>query len=243
MELIARYGGLPEELLAFAETAPMQRLRQVGMHCGCEYTACPLYKGKPAYSRYLHSLGAAAIVWHFTKDEAQSLSALFHDIATPVFAHVVDFLNGDHLAQESTEAPTHDILTNDAKLQAGLRALGLQTQDVDDYHRYPIADNDSPQLSSDRLEYTLGNAYRVFGAALDEISAVYENLTVLESEDGQPELSFRDLAAAQVFSKWSLQQSHWFVSDDDRFFMQALSDLLRLALQKGVIARDDLWRT
>ena len=24
-------------LLAFAETAPMQRLRQVGMHCGCEY--------------------------------------------------------------------------------------------------------------------------------------------------------------------------------------------------------------
>ena len=243
MEIIARYGGLPEELLAFAETAPMRRLLDVGMHCGCEYTACPLYKGKPAYSRYLHSLGAAAIVWHFTKDEAQSLSALFHDIATPVFAHVVDFLNGDHLAQESTEAPTHDILTNDAKLQAGLRALGLQTQDVDDYHRYPIADNDSPRLSSDRLEYTLGNAYRVFGASLDEISAVYEDLTVLEAEDGQPELSFRDLTAAQVFSKWSLRQSHWFVSDDDRFFMQALSDLLRLALQEGVIARDDLWRT
>ena len=77
MEIIARYGGLPEELLAFAETAPMRRLLDVGMHCGCEYTACPLYKGKPAYSRYLHSLGAAAIVWHFTKDEAQSLSALF----------------------------------------------------------------------------------------------------------------------------------------------------------------------
>ena len=121
--------------------------------------------------------------------------------------------------------------------------MGLKTQDVDDYHRYPIADNDSPRLSSDRLEYTLGNAYRVFGASLDEISAVYENLTVLESEDGQPELSFRDLTAAQVFSKWSLQQSHWFVSDDDRFFMQALSDLLRLALQEGVLSRDDLWRT
>ena len=114
---------------------------------------------------------------------------------------------------------------------------------MDDYHRYPIADNDSPRLSSDRLEYTLGNAYRVFGASLDEISAVYENLMILESEHGLPELSFRDLAAAQVFSKWSLQQSHWFVSDDDRFFMQALSDLLRLALQEGVLSRDDLWRT
>ena len=68
MELIARYGGRPETLSVFAETAPMQRLRQVGMHCGCEYTACPLYMGKQPYSRYLHSLGAAAIVWHFTKD-------------------------------------------------------------------------------------------------------------------------------------------------------------------------------
>ena len=243
MELIARYGALPEELLAFAGTKPMQRLRHVGMHCGCEYTACPIYTGKPPYSRYLHSLGAAGIVWRFTKDKAQSLSALFHDIATPVFAHVVDFLNGDHLTQESTEAPTHGILANDAETQTLLRALGLQTSDVDDYHRYPIADNDSPRLSSDRLEYTLGNAYRVFGAALDEISAVYENLTVLAAEDGQPELSFRDLEAAQAFSRWSLRQSHWFVSDDDRFFMQALSDLLRFALQTGAIARSDLWGT
>lgn len=243
MELIARYGGLPEELLAFAETAPMQRLLDVGMHCGCEYTACPLYKGKPAYSRYLHSLGAAAIVWRFTKDEAQSLSALFHDIATPAFAHVVDFLNEDHLRQESTEAPTHEILAGNMQIQALLRPLGLCTHDVDDYHRYPIADNDSPRLSSDRLEYTLGNAYRVFGAPPGEISAVYGNLFAAEAEDGLCELSFRDLEAAQTFSRWSLRQSQWFVSDDDRFFMQALADLLRFAIRTGAITKDDLLLT
>ena len=44
MELIARYGGLPEALAPFCEAAPMQRLRQIGMHCGCEYTACPIYE-------------------------------------------------------------------------------------------------------------------------------------------------------------------------------------------------------
>lgn len=243
MELIERYGGLPEELLAFAGTKPMQRLLHVGMNCGCEYTACPLYKTAQPYSRYLHSLGAAAIVWHFTSNTAQSLSALFHDIATPVFAHVVDFLNGDHLRQESTEAPTHEILTGDAEIQALLTGLGLTTADVDDYHRYPIADNDSPRLSSDRLEYTLGNAYRTFGVPLDTVSAVYQNLTVAEAEDGAPELAFRDLAAAQVFSSWSLRQSYWFVSDDDRFFMQALADLLRFALQKGAFCYEDLWQT
>ena len=217
MELIARYGGLPEALAPFCEAAPMQRLRQIGMHCGCEYTTCPIYEGKAPYTRYLHSLGAAAIVWHFTKDAAQSLSALFHDIATPAFAHVVDFLNEDHLRQESTEAPTHEILAGNMQIQALLRPLGLCTHDVDDYHRYPIADNDSPRLSSDRLEYTLGNAYRVFGAPPGEISAVYGNLFAAEAEDGLCELSFRDLEAAQTFSRWSLRQSQWFVSDDDRF--------------------------
>lgn len=50
MELIVRYGGLPEVLAPFCETAPMLRLRQIGMHCGCEYTACPIYEGKaPVY--------------------------------------------------------------------------------------------------------------------------------------------------------------------------------------------------
>ena len=243
MELIARYGGLPEEILAFAGTAPMKRLQAVGMNCGCEYTACPIYEGKAPYTRYLHSLGAAAIVWHFTKDAAQSLSALFHDIATPAFAHVVDFLNEDHLRQESTEAPTHEILAGNMQIQALLRPLGLCTHDVDDYHRYPIADNDSPRLSSDRLEYTLGNAYRVFGAPPGEISAVYGNLFAAEAEDGLCELSFRDLEAAQTFSRWSLRQSQWFVSDDDRFFMQALADLLRFAIRTGVITKDDLLLT
>ena len=35
---------LPPELLAMAETPVMQRLLRVGMHCGCEYTAYPIYR-------------------------------------------------------------------------------------------------------------------------------------------------------------------------------------------------------
>ena len=54
---------LPPELLAMAETPVMQRLLRVGMHCGCEYTAYPIYRDAVApYSRYTHSLGTAAIV-------------------------------------------------------------------------------------------------------------------------------------------------------------------------------------
>lgn len=154
---------LPPELLAMAETPVMQRLLRVGMHCGCEYTAYPIYRDAVApYSRYTHSLGTASIVWHFTHDLKQSVAGLLHDIATPAFAHVVDFLNGDHMRQESTESRTRMMIASSLELMALLDKSGLTLDDVDDYHRYPIADNDSPRLSADRLEYTLGNAHLVF---------------------------------------------------------------------------------
>lgn len=33
----------------------------------------------------------------------------------------------------------------------------IKVDEVDDYHIYPIADNDTPKLSADRLEYTFTN--------------------------------------------------------------------------------------
>ena len=173
---------IPEFLRRLADTPPMARLRQVGMNCGCEYTAFPRFAGWAPYSRFDHSLGVGLIVWHFTGDLRQSAAGLLHDVATPVFAHTVDFLNGDHLRQEATEALTAEFIARSPELQALLREYGLTTADVADYHRYPIADNDSPQLSADRLEYTLGDL-RCYGFAdAETVMAFYTDLTVEKNE-------------------------------------------------------------
>ena len=83
----------PEWLDEFCALPEMQRLKHVGMNCGCEYTSFPRFRGLPKYSRYRHSVGAALIIWHFTGSMAQTLAGLFHDIATPVFAHTVETIN------------------------------------------------------------------------------------------------------------------------------------------------------
>ena len=87
---------VPGFLQALAETPELRRLKEVGMNCGCEYTDFPLYRHTKPYSRFDHSVGVALILWHFTGSPRQTVAGLLHDIATPVFAHVVDFLNGDH---------------------------------------------------------------------------------------------------------------------------------------------------
>ena len=48
-------------------------------------------------------------------------------------------------------------------------------------------------------------------------------------------------AQADAFTRLALRQSEWFVSDDDRFSMQALADILRKAQQRGVLTVDDLY--
>ena len=226
-----------------ARTKEMQRLKYVGMNCGCEYVALHAEDMCRRYTRFEHSVGVALIVWHFTHDVKQSVAGLFHDISTPAFAHVVDFFNGDHLTQESTEEPTAAMIENPPEIQTILAQLGLTTADVCDYHRYPIADNASPQLSADRLEYTLGNFIQYGVTDKAHIKKFYRAISVGENEHGEPELVFMDKAMAEEFALCSMQCAYVYISASDRFTMQFLADGLKRAAAKGLLTVDDLYTT
>lgn len=234
---------IPPFLRPYLDTPPLVRLRDVGMNCGCEYTDFPLYRRCRPYSRFDHSVGVALIIWHFTGNPRQTVAGLLHDIATPVFAHVVDFLNGDHLRQESTEEKTEDFIRRCPALLALLDQDGLTVADVADYHRYPIADNPSPRLSADRLEYTLGNLWHYGFLDRAPLERFYRDLTVGSGEDGETELAFQTLETAEAFTQASLRTSRVYVADEDRFAMQSLADLLRAALERHVLTREDLYAT
>ena len=227
---------IPAFLRHAAQTPPMQRLRFVGMNCGCEYTAFPLFSRCRPYSRFDHSMGAALITWHFTADPHQAMAALLHDIATPVFSHVVDFLKGDYLTQESTESGTQEIILSSPELTDALKAHGLDPALVTDYHRYPIADNDAPRLSADRLEYTLGNIVNFGFGDENTVRALYDDL---RAEDG--ELVFTQEKTACQFARYALQCGRIYVCDEDRYAMQILSELLGKALDGKILSWEDLY--
>ncbi len=234
---------LPPFIRELCRTPELQRLRRVGMNCGCEYTSFPRFRKLGSYSRFDHSLGTARIVWRFTEDPVQTAAALFHDIATPVFAHSVDFLRGDYLRQEATEAETGRIIRSSEAIGAVLKKQGIEADAVVDYHCYPIADNDAPRLSADRLEYTLGNLENFGIRPLIPLRLYYRDICTAENEDGMPELAFRDSAAAVDFGFDALRCSRIYVSDEDRYSMQMLSELLGRALARGVLTEDDLMTT
>jgi len=235
---------MPALLEKLANPPAMQRLSDVGMHCGCEYSNIPLYRqSRCPYSRLVHSIGVANIIWHFTNDITQAVAGLLHDIATPVFAHTIDFMNNDHMTQESTEDKTFSFIANSQEIRLLLDKNSIQIDDVCDYHRYPIADNDTPMLSADRLEYTLGNGYITYNMNLNQIEEIYADLTVTENEHGTAELCFRSAHLAKQFVVLSLRNSRFYVSNEDRFLMQYLADIIRRSIDTGVLSHSDLFLT
>ena len=87
----------PKFLEPYLKTEEMKRLMGISMVSASEHTK--LLETKYFHTRYEHSIGVALIIWNFTKDKKQTLAGLFHDISTPSFSHVIDYLNGDYKKQ------------------------------------------------------------------------------------------------------------------------------------------------
>lgn len=234
---------VPDFIREISMTAPMERLRQVGMNCGCEYSSTALFRRIGPYSRYEHSMGAGLIVWNFTHDTRQAISALLHDIATPCFAHVIDFLHGDYERQESTEDRTLDMIKSSSQLVRILGRLSLSPEDVSDYHLFPVADNDAPRLSSDRLEYTLGNGINYGFMTKEEARVLYSDIERGINDEGVEELMFRNPKKALRFAQVALKCSKIYSGDEDRYLMQRLAELVRDCIAKGLFFEDDLYTT
>lgn len=230
----------PEWLNDYIETKELLKQKYISVTCGTIYS--DLFESEFFFSSLDHSVAVALIVWHFTHDKKQTLSGLFHDIATPAFKHCVDFLNGDYMTQESTEDLTSKIISNSKEIMDLLKRDNIKLKEVEDYHIYPIADNDTPKLSADRLEYSLSNALLTYKLSnIDEIKKIYNDVVLDKDEDGTLELSFKSKETALEFVKITSKLSIIYREDRTRYSMQLLADIIKKLNEDGLITKEDLY--
>lgn len=231
----------PEFLYDYINTPEMQRIDGSSIVCGTDWTN--LYNNKFYYTNLQHSIGVALIIWNFTKDKKQTLAGLFHDIATPAFKHCIDFMNGDYEKQESTEAKTEDIIKNSKEIVNLLKCDGITIDEVKDYHIYPIADNDTPKLSADRLEYTFMNG--IFFEEvwdLESIKKIYNNIEILTNEEGIQELGFRNVEIAEEFVNRASKIWPKWIDNKDKLTMQFIADTVRKMNEHRLLEIEDLYK-
>ena len=238
------YGEIPTFLEDYINTPPMQHLAGVSNACGADFFN---FFPTGEYADVLsHSIGCALIVWQHTGDKVQTLAGLFHDIASPAFKHIVDGLNGDFEKEESIEDTTEEILVGSPEINELLKRDHIKISEVSDYHIYPIADNDSPRLAADRLEYTLSDLISgMYGNPLPKETAtkIYQDIKVLKNEDDIVELGFTNLEIAEEYIDLCAKYL-WksYFSPENKIVSGILIDAFRAMFKADELSYEELFK-
>ena len=228
----------PAFLDKYIKLPMLQRLKGVGLLCGTDWTK--LYKNRMYYSRLDHSIGVALIIWHFTHNKAQTIAGLLHDVSTPVFSHVSDFRKGDALTQTATEAPNEGIIKNSKELAKLLKEDNITIPEIDDYHKYPIADNEIPQLSADRLEYMFPSGMALDGSwTMDEVEKCYNDVVILENEENQQELGFKTKEIAELYCYKFCMIGHILQLNENKLTLHLLGQIMNKAEKEKILSEKD----
>lgn len=147
------------------------------------------------------------------------------------------------MVQESTEDLTTEIIKSSDELVSLLERDNIKISEIDNYHLYPVADNDTPKLSADRLEYSLSNALFIYKTLkLDQVKKIYNDIEIQENEFKEIELGFRTKAVAEEFVEITSKLSVIYRENRTRYSMQLIADILKRLSFEGKISKDDLYR-
>ena len=232
----------PSFLDKYLECPSIVRLKSVGYFCGMDYASKDIYDFGEYISRFDHSLDVALITWKYTKDKTSTLAGLIHDIATPCFAHVIDYMNKDYANQESTEEYTEKIIMSDKKLINYFLEDGINIQDVINFKKHPIVDNDRPKLCADRLDgVILTGMFWTKNVSKEDALDIIKHTTTFINEDNEVELGFDDIEVAKKVLEVGESIDKICHSNEDNYMMELLAYLTRYLIDNNIITYDDLY--
>jgi HD superfamily phosphohydrolase len=208
---------------------PVLRLKRIHQG-GASYLVNPFWN----VTRYEHSVGVMLLLRKLGASLEEQIMGLLHDISHTAFSHVVD------VAFRREQEDFHELMFEEilfrSEVPAILRRHGYDAAQLL-MRSYPLLDRPLPGLSADRIDYTLRDMYCYGKTAKREVQEFLQTLKVVD----------------RVICTTSISQAEWFVQmyyqEVIGFFLdplnlygyEMLAQVLLLALEKGILLRDDLF--
>ncbi|MCI9280845.1 MAG: HD domain-containing protein [Bacilli bacterium] len=233
---------IPEFINKYLDVPSLKRLKNIGYFCGMDYASKNIYNFKEYITRFDHSLSTALLTYKLTKNKIETLAALFHDIATPCFSHVIDYMNKDYENQESTEEYTSEIIKQDYKLQEYFKEDNINIEDIINFKKYSIVDNHRPKLCADRLDGIILNGIS-WAKNINEsdIKEIVNDLKVYDNKDKEKELGFKSKDIALKTIKINEEIEKLYHSSEDNYMMELLANITRTSIENKIITYKDLY--
>ena len=242
LELLG-YSDMPDFIIKYLSCPSLIRLKDVGYFCGMDYASKDIYDFREYISRYDHSLTVALIVYKLTHDKKATIAGLFHDIATPCFSHVIDYMNKDHEKQETTEENTDFVIENDIWLCHCLEEDGIYLGDIVDFKKYSIVDNDRPKACADRIDgVVLTGIGWTKNISKNDIKNIVMAMRMFKNENEELEIGFNSLEVAKLVLKVSESIDSYCHSKEDFYMMELLAKITKYAIDMNIICYDDLYK-
>ena len=233
---------IPEFINKYLDVPSLKRLKNIGYFCGMDYASKDIYDFSEYISRYDHSLTVSLLVYKLTKNKTATLAGLFHDIATPCFSHVIDYMNKDYENQESTEEYTERILRRDKYLQKCLEEDNIAIDDIIDFKRYTIVDNERPKVCADRIDGVILTGIGWTKNIDDkDIKQIVDDLDIFKNEENEDEIGFNTESVATKVLEVSKSIDIYCHSKEDNYMMELLAKITKLSIDKKYISYDDLY--
>jgi hypothetical protein len=239
---VLNYNDMPEFLKKYLNVPCLLRLKNIGYFCGMNYASKNIYDFKENITRYDHSITTALLTWHLTKNKYETLAALFHDISTPCFSHVIDYMNKDYELQESTEEYTKKILTSDETLLQYLKEDYLDINNICNFKKYSVVDNNRPKLCADRLDgIILTSIAWTNNINKKQITNIINSVRIFKNEDNEEEIGFTDKKIASEVLNMSKKINYYCHTKEDNYMMDLLAKITKIAIKKNIITYEQLY--
>ena len=236
------YPNIPEFLNKYLTLPSLNRLKDVGYFCGMDYASSNIYNFKEYISRYMHSLSTSLLVYYLTKDKRCTLQALFHDISTPVFSHVIDYMNKDYIYQETTEEFTELILKSDKKLLEYLELDKIPLDNLVNFKFSTIVDSPRPKMCADRLDgIILNGSYWTKALNEKDIFNIIKSTELYINVESIPEIGFNNITAYNKVVETNDLTNIEMHSNYDNYMMELLANITRHLINKEYIKYGDLY--
>ena len=239
-ELLSK--NIPDSFNKYLKDPFLIRLKGKGYFCGMDYASKDIYNFLEYVSRYDHSITTAKLTWYLKNDFKAMLAALYHDIATPCFSHVIDYMNKDYATQSSTEEKTKEILENDLYLLTCLKVDKINLEDIIDFKKYSIVDLERPSLCADRLDgIFLSSLFWTQKMKINDIKNILANTTIYQNKNHEDEIGFKNYDVGQLVLQNNDLIDLYCHSNEDNYMMELLAKITKYSIRKNIITYDDLY--
>jgi len=222
-------------VLNLINSPSIQRLKGV-----CQHGHFEPYFPNTTFSRFEHSVGVFLLLKKFGAPLKEQIAGLLHDVSHTVFSHVADYVFSDGSgAKQNFQDDELEGFIQRSEIPDILLKYGIDYKEILDDSKFPLKEKELPDLCADRIDYFLREILSTKKGDQKDINDFVSNFKIVDDF-----WVFKDKETAKKYAYLFVDINNFFWSGIETGVMfKTMGDLIKYAIGKKVIIRDDLFTT